>query len=201
MCPQFPHPESEAKPYARLHTGCGLNTLDPRLQGNSSPHPTRIPVAFPVAQSAPTRVTCDLGDERFRHQRHVGCEALRARLSSAALGSLLRDLGGPPQVTSFAGPTLRLAELTSAVAARPTRLPPGRQRTSGVADSARRHFRLLRPARSGPVRALGDQTLRIVSQDTCLCTCNGAFGFYCNLSAIHQTETSLKRLKCPVWDY
>lgn len=58
--------------------------------------PTRIPAATHAAPSAPTRATCDLGDERFRHQRHVGCEVLRARLSSAALGALPRDLGGLP---------------------------------------------------------------------------------------------------------
>lgn len=41
--------------------------------------------------------TCDLGDERFRHQRHVGCEAPGARLRSAAVRALPRDPGSDPR--------------------------------------------------------------------------------------------------------
>lgn len=149
MCPQFPHPDSEAKLPWTPPPGLWPSSLNPRPQANSSPLPTRFPAAAPPA---PTRATCDLRDERFRHQRHVGCEALRARLRSAAVRALPCEPSGsrPTQLTSLAGPRLRLAEPTSAAAAWSTRLPPRRQRTSGVAACARRHFRLLRPARSGP---------------------------------------------------
>lgn len=151
MCPQFPHPASEVKPpWPPPPPGLWAQHPRPTAAGKLQPSasPRGPPPPPPAAPSAPTRATCDLGDERFRHQRHVGCEILRARLGSAALGALPRDPGGlaPPQLTSFAGPTLRRAELTSATVAGPARLPPGRPSTSGVTDSARRHFRLLRPS-------------------------------------------------------
>lgn len=158
MCPQFPHPQSEAKPPwppppHGLSVGSAPSTHS--CEVTPAPLPTRIAAASPAAPSAPTRATCDLGDERFRHQRHVGGEVLRAHLSSAALRALPRALGvDPPQLRSLRRcGRWGQAELTSATVAGPARLPPGRARTSGVADSARRHFRLLRPASSGPARA------------------------------------------------
>lgn len=138
--PQFPHPESEARPTwppppglwardSRSPSSWETTALSPR---GSPPLPR---VATP-APSAPTRATCDLGDERFRHQRHGGCEALDARLRSAALGSLPRDLGGSHAVHEPRWSTFGHAETTSPDAAQPARLPPGRPKTSGVADSA-----------------------------------------------------------------
>lgn len=137
--------------HGRLRPGCGLGTPAPQLQGNYLPFPTRPPAAAPAhagylrsgRRTLPPPGTCRLrGPDR--------APALRGPRRPPARP---RD---PPQLTSLAGPTLRRAEHTSAAAARPARLPPGRPRTSGVADSARRHFRLLRPARSRPVWTLED---------------------------------------------
>lgn len=99
--PQFPQAPSEARPARPPPPPPGLRAQDsrPTVTGRlrpfppprAAPRPPR-PRAAP-APSAPTRTTCDLGDERFRHQRHGGCGALDARLRPAALGA--RPLARP----------------------------------------------------------------------------------------------------------
>lgn len=130
--------------------GSGLSSPPPQFQGNYGPLPTRLPRVAPHARQRPrglpaiwetnASATRDMAAARPWTRACAPRPSAPSRATSAA----------PTQFTSLADSTLGHAETTSRDAAQPARLPPGRPKTSGVADSARQHFRLLRPARSGP---------------------------------------------------
>lgn len=169
--------------------GSGLSS--PKFQGNYGPLPTRLPAAAPrrpPAPFAPTRATCDLGDERFRHQRHGGCEALDARLRSAALGSLPRDLGGSHAVHEprWLNARTRRNQLT--------RRGPARKVTARPALDFRRRWQRAPALPAAPPRALRTR----VSPGRSASVLSRRFAI---LLQPTKMETSWKRFKCLVWYY
>lgn len=175
----------------------------PKFQGNYGPLPTRLPavprVAPPPAPSVPTRATCDLGDERFRHQRHGGCEALDARLRSAALGSLPRDLGGSHAVHEprWLNALTRRNQLT--------RRGPARKVTARPALDFRRRWQRAPALPAAPPRALRTRVSpgRSASVQSLATWIHVHVSALWNFIAFFQQptkmETSWKRFKCLVW--
>lgn len=168
--PQFPQAQSEARPARPPPPPPGLRAQDPRptVTGRLRPFPpaARLPARRGPAPPPPRprpRGLPAIWETNASATRDMAAAGpwTRACAPRPSAPARPRDPGGAPAANEPGWARARTRRRHLSRRGPAARLPPGRPGTSGVADSARRHFRLLRPARPGPAGAPEDEALRV----------------------------------------